>query len=91
MQKPNESVSSFFNVLQTLAKECEFESDKPDTVVNQRTRDQFILGTLSEDIRKRLLIGRGAAHFEPGADLGKSFFGRSPVRKRVCDYACDCV
>ena len=55
MQKSGESVSSFLNALQTLSKECEFESDKPDTVVNQRIRDQFILGTSNEDIRKRLL------------------------------------
>lgn len=48
-QLPDESVSSFLNSLQTLAMNCDFDSVKPDSIVNQRIRDQFILGTSAGD------------------------------------------
>ena len=44
-----------FLLFQTLAMECDFDSVKPDSIVNQRIRDQFILGASSEEVRKRLL------------------------------------
>jgi len=54
-QNSKENSNDFANQLFQQAKKCFFDSTEPDTIVNQRLRDQFIVGFESNDIRKRLL------------------------------------
>ena len=41
--------------MQNVAKNCDFDDTKTDTILNQNIRDQFILGLQSDDLRRRLL------------------------------------
>ena len=54
-QADNEPVMSFINRLQQKVKDCDFESTDIDTILNQRIRDQLIIGVKADDVRKRLL------------------------------------
>ena len=54
-QQPGENFCSYLNNLQRLAANCDFANSSPDTIENQRIRDQFIVGISDDDVRKRLL------------------------------------
>ena len=53
--KQTDKVMPFINELHSVAKKCDFENSKVDTVYNQNVRDQLILGIKSDDLRKKLL------------------------------------
>ena len=54
-QKENESITEFIHALRLLAKTCEFEAVTAEKYKNEMTRDAFINGLHSCDIRQRLL------------------------------------
>ena len=54
-QQSGEKFCAYLNNLQRLAASCDFASSSPDTIENQRIRDQFIVGIADDDVRKRLL------------------------------------
>jgi hypothetical protein len=53
--KQEEHIMSFVNELHCIAKKCDFDNTKIDSIYNQNVRDQFILGLQSDDLRRRLL------------------------------------
>lgn len=53
--KQTDKIMPFVNELHTVAKKCDFENSKIDTVYNQNVRDQIILGVKSDELRKKLL------------------------------------
>ncbi|XP_078495462.1 uncharacterized protein LOC144750544 [Ciona intestinalis] len=54
-QKPDESISEYLRELRELAKECSFSDVTADRYKEELTRDAFINGLKSPDIRQRLL------------------------------------
>ena len=55
VQEVGENLSAYVAQLRTLANSCDFNDTQCDTVHNQSIRDQFIVGMVSPEIRKRLI------------------------------------
>ena len=53
--RQTDGVQSFVNELHAIAKNCDFENSKIDSVYNQNVRDQFIIGIRSDNLRRCLL------------------------------------
>ena len=53
-QKQGESISMYVHALRNLAKDCEFQAVSAEKYKEEMTRDAFINGIASEDIRRRL-------------------------------------
>jgi len=54
-QKPGESISEFAQALELLAKDCSFADISAGVYRDELSRDSFINGLSSTDIRQRLL------------------------------------
>ena len=54
-QKTSESIAEFVHALKQLARDCDFRAVSADVYKDELTRDAFINGISSKDIRQRLL------------------------------------